>query len=114
LRQRIARCALSPDIVSATTPDEAAAGSTKLVHDGVHVILDVRKHAFGAASARAEELKDVYWKRGGRGPITRSDYVFRTVATGIALGRMCGHLHAGGAGAAVRVIRTARGGRSRQ
>src|SRR5262249_4015778 len=43
-----------------------------------------------AASARAEELKTVYWETGAvADPITaQRSYVFRTVATGGALGRM--------------------------
>ncbi|TMC36509.1 MAG: amino acid ABC transporter substrate-binding protein, partial [Chloroflexi bacterium] len=43
-----------------------------------------------AASARAEELKTVYWETGAvADPITvQRHYVFRTVATGSSLGRM--------------------------
>jgi branched-chain amino acid transport system substrate-binding protein len=43
-----------------------------------------------AASARAEELKTVYWETGAvADPITaHRQYVFRTVATGSSLGRM--------------------------
>ncbi len=43
-----------------------------------------------AASARAEELKTVYWETGAvADPITaQRRYVFRTVATGSSLGRM--------------------------
>ena len=79
------------DIVSATTPDEASAAVDKLVRDGVHVILGTYGSTLSAAaSARAEELKTVYWETGAvADPITaQRHYVFRTVATGSALGRM--------------------------
>jgi branched-chain amino acid transport system substrate-binding protein len=79
-------------IVSATTPDEASAAVDKLVHDyHVHVILGTYGSTLSAAaSARAEELKTVYWETGAvADPITaQRHYVFRTVATGSALGRM--------------------------
>src|SRR5260370_1411124 len=44
----------------------------------------------GSATARAEELKTVYWETGAvADPITaQRHYVFRTVATGGSLGRM--------------------------
>ena len=79
------------DIVSATTPEEASAAVDKLVHDGAHVILGTYGSTLSAAaSARAEELKVVYWETGAvADPITaQRHYVFRTVATGSALGRM--------------------------
>jgi branched-chain amino acid transport system substrate-binding protein len=79
------------EIVSATTPEEASAAVDKLVHDGVHVILGTYGSTLSAAaSARAEELKTVYWETGAvADPITaQRHYVFRTVATGSALGRM--------------------------
>jgi len=79
-------------IISATTPEEASAAVDKLVHDyRVPVILGTYGSTLSAAAAaRAEELKTVYWETGAvADPITaQRHYVFRTVATGSALGRM--------------------------
>jgi len=79
-------------VISATTPEEASAAVDKLVHDfHVPVILGTYGSTLSAAaSARAEELKVVYWETGAvADPITaQRHYVFRTVATGSALGRM--------------------------
>jgi branched-chain amino acid transport system substrate-binding protein len=80
------------EVISATTPEEASAAVDKLVHDyRVPVILGTYGSTLSAAaSARAEELKTVYWETGAvADPITaQRHYVFRTVATGSALGRM--------------------------
>jgi branched-chain amino acid transport system substrate-binding protein len=79
-------------VISATTPEEASAAVDKLVHEyHVPVILGTYGSTLSAAaSARAEELKTVYWETGAvADPITaQRHYVFRTVATGSALGRM--------------------------
>ena len=79
-------------VISATTPEEASAAVDTLVHDyHVPVILGTYGSTLSAAaSARAEELKVVYWETGAvADPITaQRHYVFRTVATGGALGRM--------------------------
>ncbi|GAC1505570.1 MAG: hypothetical protein NVS1B3_04000 [Candidatus Dormibacteraceae bacterium] len=79
-------------IISATTPEEASAAVDKLVHDyQVPVIIGTYGSTLSAAaSARAEELKTVYWETGAvADPITaHRRYVFRTVATGSALGRI--------------------------
>jgi branched-chain amino acid transport system substrate-binding protein len=80
------------EVISATTPEEASAAVDKLVHD-YHVPVIVGTYGStlsAAASARAEELKTVYWETGAvADPITaQRHYVFRTVATGSALGRM--------------------------
>jgi branched-chain amino acid transport system substrate-binding protein len=79
-------------VVDATTPQAAAAAVDQLVN-GYHVpaILGTYGSTLSAAaSARAEELKTVYWETGAvADPITaQRHYVFRTVATGSALGRM--------------------------
>jgi branched-chain amino acid transport system substrate-binding protein len=80
------------DIVDATTPQAAAAAVDHLVRDDhVPAILGTYGSTLSAAaSARAEELKTVYWETGAvADPITaQRRYVFRTVATGSALGRM--------------------------
>ncbi|GAC1475893.1 MAG: hypothetical protein PVSMB3_16460 [Candidatus Dormibacteraceae bacterium] len=80
------------EVISATTPEEASAAVDKLVRDyHVPVILGTYGSTLSAAaSARAEELKVVYWETGAvADPITaQRHYVFRTVATGSALGRM--------------------------
>src|SRR2546425_2769946 len=80
------------DVVDATTPQAAAAAVDHLVRDDhVPVILGTYGSTLSAAaSARAEELKTVYWETGAvADPITaQRRYVFRTVATGSALGRM--------------------------
>jgi branched-chain amino acid transport system substrate-binding protein len=79
-------------VVDATTPQAAAAAVDQLVRDyQVPAILGTYGSTLSAAaSARAEELKTVYWETGAvADPITaQRRYVFRTVATGSALGRM--------------------------
>jgi branched-chain amino acid transport system substrate-binding protein len=79
-------------VVDATTPEAASAAVDKLVRDyHVPAILGTYGSTLSAAaSARAEELKTVYWETGAvADPITaQRHYVFRTVATGSALGRM--------------------------
>ena len=79
-------------IVDAITPEAAAAAVDRLVsEDHVPVILGTYGSTLSAAaSARAEQLKTVYWETGAvADPITaQRRYVFRTVATGGALGRM--------------------------
>src|SRR6266851_6400486 len=80
------------DVVDATTPQAAAAAVDHLVRDDhVPAILGTYGSILSAAaSARAEELKTVYWETGAiADPITaQRHYVFRTVATGGSLGRM--------------------------
>ncbi|HEV2218410.1 MAG TPA: ABC transporter substrate-binding protein [Candidatus Dormibacteraeota bacterium] len=79
-------------IIDATTPDQASAAVDQLVQqDHVPAILGTYGSTLAvAASARAEELKTVYWETGAvADPITaQRHYVFRTVATGSSLGRM--------------------------
>lgn len=79
-------------VVDATTPQAASAAVDSLVHD-YHVPAIIGTYGStlsAAASARAEELKTVYWETGAvADPITaQRRYVFRTVATGSSLGRM--------------------------
>jgi branched-chain amino acid transport system substrate-binding protein len=80
------------DVVDANTPQAAVAAVDHLVRaDHVPAILGTYGSTLAAAaSARAEELKTVYWETGAvADPITsQRHYVFRTVATGGALGRM--------------------------
>ncbi len=80
------------DVIDANTPQAAAAAVDHLVRDDhVPAILGTYGSTLSAAaSARAEELKTVYWETGAvADPITaQRRYVFRTVATGSALGRM--------------------------
>src|ERR1700736_2442130 len=80
------------DVVDANTPQAAAAAVDHLVRDDqVAAILGTYGSTLSAAaSARAEELKTVYWETGAvADPITaQRRYVFRTVATGSSLGRM--------------------------
>jgi ABC-type branched-subunit amino acid transport system substrate-binding protein len=80
------------DVVDAASPQAAAAAVDHLVRDEhVPAILGTYGSTLSAAaSARAEELKTVYWETGAvADPITaQRQYVFRTVATGSALGRM--------------------------
>lgn len=80
------------DIVDATTPQAAVAAVDHLVRDDhVPAILGTYGSTLStASSARAEELKTVYWETGAvADPITaQRHYVFRTVATGSSLGRM--------------------------
>ena len=79
-------------VVDATTPQAAAAAVDQLVNEyHVPAILGTYGSTLSAAaSARAEELKTVYWETGAvADPITaHRHFVFRTVATGSALGRM--------------------------
>src|SRR5881275_2874089 len=79
-------------VIDATTPEEASAAVDRLVRDyHVPAILGTYGSTLSAAaSARAEQLKTVYWETGAvADPITaQRQYVFRTVATGGALGRM--------------------------
>lgn len=79
-------------VVNATTPEAASAAVDELVRDyHVPAILGTYGSTLSAAAAaRAEELKTVYWETGAvADPITaQRQYVFRTVATGSALGRM--------------------------
>jgi branched-chain amino acid transport system substrate-binding protein len=79
-------------VIDATTPQAASAAVDTLVKQyHVPAILGTYGSTLSAAaSARAEELKTVYWETGAvADPITaRRHYVFRTVATGSALGRM--------------------------
>ena len=79
-------------VIDATTPQAAATAVDTLVHQyHVPAILGTYGSTLAAAaSARAEELKTVYWETGAvADPITaQRHYVFRTVATGGSLGRM--------------------------
>ncbi len=79
-------------IVDATTPEAASAAVDRLVtQDHVPAILGTYGSTLSAAaSARAEQLKTIYWETGAvADPITaQRSYVFRTVATGSSLGRM--------------------------
>ncbi len=89
---KVAQTNLRLQVIDATTPDAASAAVDKLVRDyHVPAILGTYGSTLSvAASARAEELKTVYWETGAvADPITaQRHYVFRTVATGSALGRM--------------------------
>jgi len=79
-------------VIDATTPQEASAAVDTLVNDyHVPAIFGTYGSTLSAvSSARAEELKTVYWETGAvADPITaQRRYVFRTVATGSSLGRM--------------------------
>jgi len=79
-------------VIDAVTPEGAAAAVDRLVSEyHVPAILGTYGSTLSAAaSARAEELKTVYWETGAvADPITdQRHYVFRTVATGGSLGRM--------------------------
>ena len=79
-------------VIDATTPQAASAAVDTLVRTyHVPAILGTYGSTLSAAaSARAEELKTVYWETGAvADPITaHRHFVFRTVATGSALGRM--------------------------
>src|SRR5256885_8490568 len=81
-------------IIDATTPEAASAAvDTLVMRDRVPAILGTYGSTLSAAaSARAEQLKTMYWETGAvADPITaQRNYVFRTVATGGALGRMAG------------------------
>ena len=89
---KVANANVRLQVVDATTPDQARAAVDALVRD-YHVPLILGTYGStlsAAASARAEELKTVYWETGAvADPITaHRNYVFRTVATGSSLGRM--------------------------
>jgi branched-chain amino acid transport system substrate-binding protein len=79
-------------VVDATTPAQASAAVDTLVtRYHVPAILGTYGSTLSAAaSARADQLKTVYWETGAvADPITEQrHYVFRTVATGSSLGRM--------------------------
>jgi len=79
-------------VIDAKTPQAASAAVDMLVRDyHVPAILGTYGSTLSAAaSSRAEELKTVYWETGAvADPITaHRHYVFRTVATGSALGRI--------------------------
>ena len=89
---KLSQANLRLQVIDATTPEAASAAVDKLVHDyHVPAILGTYGSTLSAAaSARAEELKTVYWETGAvADPITaQRHYVFRTVATGSALGRI--------------------------
>src|SRR5256884_1289613 len=89
---RVAGANVRLQVIDATTPEQASAAVDRLVRDyHVPAILGTYGSTLSAsASARAEELKTVYWETGAvADPITvHRHYVFRTVATGSALGRM--------------------------
>ena len=79
-------------VIDATTPDQASAAVDTLVtRYHLPAILGTYGSTLSAAaSARAEQLNTVDWETGAvADPITaHRNYVFRTVATGSALGRM--------------------------
>ena len=89
---RVSQANVRLQVIDATTPEAASAAVDTLVRDyHVPAILGTYGSTLSAAaSARAEELKTVYWETGAvADPITaHRHYVFRTVATGGALGRM--------------------------
>ncbi len=89
---RVSHAGVRLQVIDATTPQAAASAVDTLVRDyHVPAILGTYGSTLSAAaSARAEELKTVYWETGAvADPITaHRQYVFRTVATGGALGRM--------------------------
>jgi len=78
-------------VIDAVTPDAASAAVDRLVkQDHVPAILGTYGSTLSAAaSARAEQLKTIYWETGAvADPITaQRRYVFRTVTTGSSLGR---------------------------
>ena len=79
-------------VIDATTPQAASAAVDTLVRSyHVPAILGTYGSTLSAAAAaRANQQKTVYWETGAvADPITaQRHYVFRTVATGSALGRM--------------------------
>jgi branched-chain amino acid transport system substrate-binding protein len=80
------------EVIDAITPQAASAAVDELV-SSYHVAAILGTYGStlsAAASARAEQLKTVYWETGAvADPITsQHHYVFRTVATGSSLGRM--------------------------
>jgi branched-chain amino acid transport system substrate-binding protein len=89
---RVSRANVRLQVIDATTPQAAVAAVDTLVKRyHVPAIMGTYGSTLSeAASARAEELKTVYWETGAvADPITaQRQYVFRTVATGGALGRM--------------------------
>ncbi|HKC19928.1 MAG TPA: ABC transporter substrate-binding protein, partial [Candidatus Dormibacteraeota bacterium] len=89
---RLAHANVRLQVIDATTPQQAAAAVDTLVrHYQVPAIVGTYGSTLSAAaSARAEQLKTVYWETGAvADPITaHRQYVFRTVATGSSLGRM--------------------------
>jgi branched-chain amino acid transport system substrate-binding protein len=89
---RVMKSHVRLQVIDATTPQAASAAVDTLVHDyHVPVILGTYGSTLSAAaSARADQLKTVYWETGAvADPITaQRRYVFRTVATGSSLGRM--------------------------
>jgi branched-chain amino acid transport system substrate-binding protein len=89
---KVSQAKVRLQVIDATTPEGATAAVDKLVHDyHVPAILGTYGSTLSAAaSARAEELKTVYWETGAvADPVTaQRHYVFRTVATGSALGRI--------------------------
>jgi branched-chain amino acid transport system substrate-binding protein len=78
-------------VIDAVTPDAASAAVDRLVQqDHVPAILGTYGSTLStAASARAEQLKTIYWETGAvADPITaQRHFVFRTVTTGSSLGR---------------------------
>jgi branched-chain amino acid transport system substrate-binding protein len=89
---RVSNADVRLQVIDATTPQAAGAAVDTLVN-AYHVpaILGTYGSTLSAAaSARAEQLKTVYWETGAvADPITEHrHYVFRTVATGSSLGRM--------------------------
>ncbi|HEV2140078.1 MAG TPA: ABC transporter substrate-binding protein [Candidatus Dormibacteraeota bacterium] len=89
---RVSHANVRLQVIDATTPQAAAAAVDSLVRD-YHVPAIVGTYGStlsAAASTRAEQLKTVYWETGAvADPITaHRQFVFRTVATGSALGRM--------------------------
>ncbi len=89
---RVSNANVELQVMDAATPEAARAAVDTLVNTyHVPAILGTYGSTLSAAaSARAEELKTVYWETGAvADPITaHRHYVFRTVATGGALGRM--------------------------
>lgn len=89
---RVSHANVRLHVIDATTPQQASAAVDTLVHTyHVPAIVGTYGSTLSAAAAeRAEELKTVYWETGAvADPITaQRRYVFRTVATGSALGRM--------------------------
>ncbi len=89
---RLSNANVKLQVMDATTPEAARAAVDTLVNTyHVPAILGTYGSTLSAAASdRAEELKTVYWETGAvADPITaHRHYVFRTVATGSALGRM--------------------------
>jgi len=79
-------------VVDAGTPAQARAAIDRLVEvDHVPIVIGTYGSTLSeAASARADELRTVYWETGAvADDVTRNRrYVFRTVATGGSLGRI--------------------------